>query len=239
MQFWDAPDAPPDVEELMASWRADPQFVYHRYSWESAHQFIRDRFDRRTLAVFESCAVPAMQCDVFRLCWLFEEGGVYVDSDQGNRGRNGTFTDRSVRGHLFRKSQSRRPPDRDGRSPRAISVNSPNKVIIINGLMTFFDRHDPLVSKLLDLVTTNIEHRVKGSVWRVTGPGVVSGLFLELGPDHALFSNLRIHDDIDRRDAVHIVRCDYKSSAKHWQNVTGSIYVDVGNCNDNGRLGRV
>ncbi len=88
MQYWDTPTAPDQVEELMKTWSSDPQFDHHRYCWDSAHSFVGDRFDRRTLMVFETCAVPAMQCDVFRLCWLFEVGGIYIDADQGNRGRN-------------------------------------------------------------------------------------------------------------------------------------------------------
>jgi mannosyltransferase OCH1-like enzyme len=204
MQFWDAPPAPPDVEELMASWRTDPQFTYHRYCWESAHAFIQDRFDGRTLAVFQSCAVPAMQCDVFRLCWLFEHGGVYVDADQGNRGRNESFTDKRFRGHLF--------------------FRNPTKGIITNNLMCFFDRHDPLVGTVLERVCANVECRVASPVWAVTGPGVISALFAELGPEHALFEKVRIHGVLMLSHAMHFVRCDYKSSKSHWPNATASIY---------------
>ena len=204
MQFWDAPHAPADVEELMASWRTDPHFDYHRHCWESAHAFIRDHFDLRTLAVFESCAVPAMQSDVFRLCWLFEEGGIYVDADQGNRGHNESFTDRTARAHLF--------------------FRDPHSGVICTGLMSFFDRHDPLVGALLERVSANVEHQIVNGIWEVTGPGVVSKLFGELGPEHPLFANVRIHGVIELRYAMNFVRCDYKSSTMHWQNVTGSIY---------------
>jgi mannosyltransferase OCH1-like enzyme len=207
MQFWDAPQAPQDVEELMASWHTDPLFAYHRFSWESAHAFIRDRFDRRTLAVFESCAVPAMQCDVFRLCWLFEEGGIYVDADQGNRGRNESFTDRTVRGHLF--------------------FRNPSAGIIGNGLMSFFNPRDPLVEALLERVCANVEHQVDNAVWAVTGPGVISRLFAELGRNHALFQNVRIHGVIDLRYAMNFVRCEYKSSPTHWPKATGSMYRSI------------
>jgi mannosyltransferase OCH1-like enzyme len=204
MQFWDAPSAPPDVEELMASWRTDPLFLYHRYCWESAHAFIQDRLDRRVLRVFESCAVPAMQSDVFRLCWLFEQGGIYVDADQGNRGRNESFTDRSARGHLF--------------------FRNPDTPKIVNGLMAFFHRHDPLVGTWLERVCDNVERQVDKSVWGVTGPGVISRLFAELGPDHGLFENVRIHGVMVLSYAMEFVRCDYKSSTMHWLNFAGPIY---------------
>jgi mannosyltransferase OCH1-like enzyme len=207
MQFWDAPQAPPDVEELMASWRMDPQFAYQRFFWESAHAFIRDRLDRRTLAVFESCAVPAMQCDVFRLCWLFEEGGIYVDADQGNRGRNESFTDRTARGHLF--------------------FRNPGTGIICNGLMSFFNPRDPLVGTLLERVCANVRHRADDGVWAVSGPGVISGLLAEVGPNHALFQNVRIHGVIQLRHAMNFVRCEYKSSPTRWQNASDSMYRSI------------
>lgn len=204
MQFWDTPSAPPDVEELMESWRTDPQFVYHRHSADSAYAFVQDHFDRRTLAVFESCAVPAMQSDVFRLCWLYEHGGIYIDADQGNRGRNEAFTDTTARGHLF--------------------FRNPAKGIIVNGLMSFFGRQDPLVGAALERVSITVERRWGDSVWRATGPGVISKLFAEVGRDHPLFANVRIHGVLDLAHAMKFVRCDYKASPKHWQNFGGSLY---------------
>jgi hypothetical protein len=90
--------------------------------------------------------------------------------------------------------------------------------------MSFFDRNDPLVGALLERVTTNIERRTDEPIWRVSGPGVISQLFAEAGPQHALFDNVRIHGVVELKHVMHFVRCDYKSSARHWQNVTGSIY---------------
>jgi Glycosyltransferase sugar-binding region containing DXD motif len=225
MQFWDTPQAPPDVEELMASWPCDPHFIYYRYCWESARSFIEDRFDRRTLAVFEACAVPAMQSDVFRLCWLLEEGGIYIDADQGNRRRNESFTDRTARGHLFRNVPRHGHNNASSRdTAQATPDGDSDTVRICNGLMSFFERHDPLVGTLLEHVSANVERRIKGRVWGVTGPGVISTLFVMVGPHHPLFDNVRIHEAAERRHAVRIVRCDYTSSNTYWRNVTGSIY---------------
>jgi Transposase len=221
MQFWDAPQAPPDVEELMESWRTDPQFVYHRYCWESAHAFIRDHFDGRTLAVFESCTVPAMQCDVFRLCWLFEHGGAYVDADQGNRGRNDSFTDRTARGHLFRSPRSLAKDSPAARSPL---FQGPQGGIIANGILSFFNPRDPLVAAYLERVSANIERRINLPVWRLTGPEVICGLYAEFGPEHELFDNVRVHSVSDFGYAFTFGRCDYKASKVHWKNITGSLY---------------
>jgi mannosyltransferase OCH1-like enzyme len=219
MQFWDAPTVPPDVEALMESWRSHPAFVYHRYDWESARAFIGSHFDRRTLAVFEACAVPAMQCDVFRLCWLLHHGGVYVDADQANTGRITSFTDRTVRGHLFRSP--RRPP------PNTVAGRSPlfrDKGLITNSILTFFEPGDPLVAEYLERVCAAIERRVDLPVWCLTGPGVISDLYAECGPEHRLFSDVRIHPVRDLGRAFRFATPGYKASKVHWKNFTGSVY---------------
>ena len=207
----------------MASWRADPQFIYERYCWQSAHTFIQDHFDTRTLAAFESCAVPAMQCDVFRLCWLFEHGGAYVDADQGNRGRNDAFTDRTSRGHLFR---SPRPLPSNAAAAGSPLFRDAQAGVITNSVMSFFSPDDPLVGMLLARVSANIERRIDMGIWHVTGPGVLCGLLAELGPKHELFENVRIHSSNELRRAFKFVKCDYKSSTKHWRNVN-SVYRSV------------
>jgi mannosyltransferase OCH1-like enzyme len=221
MQFWDSRFAPPDVEDLIASWCTDPQFIHHRYDWESAYEFIRDRFDRRMVRVFESCAVPAMQCDVFRLCWLFEQSGVYVDADQGNRGNNERFTDRTARGHLFR---SARPLPQDAAVQAAHRFPDLRQGVVCTGLMSFFNRRDPLVGALLERVAANIERRLDLGIWYLTGPGVLCQLLVELGPNHELFHGIRIHGVMDLAHAMKFVRCKYKQSNTHWQSARDSIY---------------
>ena len=63
-------------------------------------------------------------------CWLFEVGGIYIDADQGNRGRNEGFTDTSVRGHLY--------------------VGKQGEGVFCNGSMSFFEPQDPLVGAALE-----------------------------------------------------------------------------------------
>jgi mannosyltransferase OCH1-like enzyme len=47
----------------------------------SARAFIGGSLDARHERAFERCYHPAMQADYFRLCYLFVEGGFYVDAD--------------------------------------------------------------------------------------------------------------------------------------------------------------
>lgn len=204
MQYWDAPEPPADVDELMETWRSDPQFTHHRYCWESAHDFVEDHFDGRMTSIFEACAVPAMQADLFRLCWLLVQGGIYIDADQGNRGNNERFTDTSARGHLF--------------------FRNPDVPTISNNVLAFFQADDPLVAHWLEEVAGNIERRMDGGVWTVTGPGVVSRIFAAHGRHHPLFAGIRIHGLLALRDAFYYPDPEYKSLPGHWKNLKGSIY---------------
>ena len=204
MQFWDRPVPPDDVDELMESWRSDPQFVHHQFSWESAHDYVADHFDARMTGVFEACAVPAMQADVFRLCWLLVNGGIYIDADQGNRGRNERFVDTAWRGHLF--------------------FRNPDTPTIVNGVLSFFAPADPLVAHWLEQTAANIERRMAGGVWAVSGPGVISKIYTDLGRDHPLFHGVRIHGVLALRDTIYFPDPEYKNGPRHWTRAEGSIY---------------
>jgi mannosyltransferase OCH1-like enzyme len=162
-----------------------------------------------------------MQCDVFRLCWLYEHGGVYVDADQGNRGRNDSFTDRTARGHLFRSPRSLAKDSPAARSPL---FQGPEGGIIANGVMSFFNPRDPLVAAYLERVSANIERRTNLPVWRLTGPEVICDLYAEFGPEHELFDNVRVHPIRAFGRAFTFGDCGYKASRDHWKNVSGSVY---------------
>src|SRR4051794_22533135 len=47
----------------------------------SAANYIAERYGRREVAAFARCRHPAMRSDYLRLCFVFAEGGLYVDAD--------------------------------------------------------------------------------------------------------------------------------------------------------------
>ena len=84
VQFWhDRRQLPGDVQECIASWaRWEASGFTHRLFDEcSAKAFIGRSLSTRHERAFERCYHPAMQADYFRLCYLFAEGGFYVDAD--------------------------------------------------------------------------------------------------------------------------------------------------------------
>ena len=84
MQFWhDLRELPADVEECIASWAGwtTSGFAHRLFDERSAKVFIGGSLGARHKHAFERCYHPAMQADYFRLCYLFVEGGFYVDAD--------------------------------------------------------------------------------------------------------------------------------------------------------------
>jgi mannosyltransferase OCH1-like enzyme len=84
VQFWhDLDELPPDVGECIASWSRWARYGYHHHLFDAsaAMAFIRASLKTRHVRAFERCYHPAMQADYFRLCYVFVEGGCYVDAD--------------------------------------------------------------------------------------------------------------------------------------------------------------
>ena len=69
----------------------------------------------------------------------------------------------------------------------------------------------------------NVERRADGGIWHVTGPGVITKLFADAGPEDPLFEGVQLHGLFEAADAMDFGDCDYKSLPTHWSNVT-TIY---------------
>jgi hypothetical protein len=79
-QFWDIA-TPRDVEALMARFRKQCGSSYEFFDEESARAFLSRHFDHEVMVAYETCHHPAMRCDFFRLCKLYQTGGSYSDAD--------------------------------------------------------------------------------------------------------------------------------------------------------------
>lgn len=84
VQFWhDLEQLPRDIEECIRSWTrwTTRGFAHRLFDEGTAKAFIGASLDARHKHAFERCYHPAMQADYFRLCYIFVEGGFYVDAD--------------------------------------------------------------------------------------------------------------------------------------------------------------
>lgn len=91
VQFWDNLDKlPEDVKECISTWESTEKFGIERllFDKEGASYFIEQKLGLRHKKAFDQCYHPAMQSDYFRLCYIFVEGGCYVDVDDVYNGDN-------------------------------------------------------------------------------------------------------------------------------------------------------
>ncbi len=85
VQYWhDLSAIPPDVSICIASWeklRVDG-FKHRLFCDEQAIAFLKCHFSSTEVKAFARCHHAAMRCDFFRLCYLYQCGGAYVDADE-------------------------------------------------------------------------------------------------------------------------------------------------------------
>ena len=84
VQFWDRLDRlPQDVQKCIETWTKTEEQGFERLLFDKhqARDFILKKLGLRYLLAYDKCYHPAMQSDYFRLCYIFVEGGCYVDVD--------------------------------------------------------------------------------------------------------------------------------------------------------------
>lgn len=59
----------------------NPGWEYHFYDDEQVKKFLKEEYSDFVLNKFNSFSRGAHKADLFRLCWLYKNGGVYVDID--------------------------------------------------------------------------------------------------------------------------------------------------------------
>ena len=154
VQYW-AGNSEPEIDRLCELWKdLYPELKYQRHDYDSAAAFIRDNLPREMAAAFHKCKLPAMQSDVFRLCYAYSVGGFYVDC--GTR-------------------PVARFPLTTGPLPGELYLLRMDTGRIWNGLILAHARH-PALAKILEQVISNVlnerDHfgRPSNDVLSVTGP---------------------------------------------------------------------
>ncbi|WP_260429039.1 glycosyltransferase [Burkholderia sp. Bp9015] len=82
IQYWDSKDIPSDVREFMGQWEAQYGNRYIKFDGDSAEEFIRENYPEEFALAYAQCWHPAMKSDFFRLCYIYKNGGCYVDADE-------------------------------------------------------------------------------------------------------------------------------------------------------------
>lgn len=202
VQFWhDLSELPEDVAECITSWSKweSRGFVHRLFDRQSAEDFISRTLSYEHVLAFGRCYHPAMQADYFRLCYIFVEGGLYVDADDVC-----IATDISL---LFHGSQLKVQPlcyDIDSDSmvgPEDFlkqSSEPKNWIFYVNNNPLVGRKGDPIVERSLMRSTRQLNDADRGDLLEIqsaTGPGNLSRTIFEMGAASDIEGDLLILKD--------------------------------------------
>jgi hypothetical protein len=223
VQFWHDPmQLPEDVRECISSWSRwkTSGFAHCVFGTTAAAEFISRSLDPDHARAFTLCYHPAMQADYFRLCYLFVEGGLYVDADD--------VCIASDISDLFEGCRLRVQPlcydmDSDSMvSPAEFLRPGANKV----GWIFYFNnnplvacRGDPIIRRALERATGLLHSTVDGDLPEIqstTGPGNLSKTVFELGTASAIDERVQVVHDW-QSIAISQWPLSYRRDARNWR----------------------
>lgn len=224
VQFWhNLGLLPKDVKECIASWTRweTSGFTHLLFDEPSAKAFISRSLGSRHAQAFERCYHPAMQADYFRLCYLFVEGGFYVDADDIC-----VSTDIDC---LFEDGRLKVQPlcyDIDSETMVDPSVflradaNASSWIFYFNNNPLIASRGHPVIESALSQATDLLELADKDALPEIqttTGPGNLSKSIFHLGTaGKGGESDLRVLRNWDAF-AVSKWPLSYRNDARNWR----------------------
>jgi tetratricopeptide (TPR) repeat protein len=199
-QFWDTPDPPAQISELNQTWKKlNPTFKYSLFNINSASQFLLYNFPSDVQIAFKRAQGATQAADLFRLAYLFLQGGFYCDADDRCLGSLSSFVPSYATfvGYL------------EGHGS------------IANNFIGAVPKH-PVIERALKLAVTAINRGDHDEPWLSTGPGLLSRAFSQILSETNSYPNLlektAIFDVnyLQRHIGFHCP-ADYKKTSKHWR----------------------
>lgn len=231
VRFWDdIARMPIDVKECLESWvkLEERGFELLLFNECQAREFILKRLGTRYERAFDKCYHPAMQSDFFRLCYIFTEGGCYVDSDDVYRGVGLE--------HLFNDGRLKIQPlcydiSTDEMVPLWVftspGANSLNWIFYFNNNPLVATRSHPVVELALLNATISLERCSSiqlPEIQSTTGPGNLSKSIFDISCvtsdiEKALFI---LHDW--ENIALTKWQLSYRSDERNWRLSNRKVY---------------
>ncbi len=183
-QYWNTGDPPEDVSACIRSVRAaNPDFEHQLFDRQSAAWFIGKRLGEREKNAFLALAVPAMQADYFRLCALWARGGVWIDADSRAQRPLGSLLAAAPGGYISMWN---------GR--------------LQNHVIAAGQHHCPFLRASVELATRQIDRRLDGTAYHITGPRVLNLVWAVIDPEGRHEDpHLRRNSDVPRTEEAESV----------------------------------
>lgn len=161
--FWHEKNLSEEIRQVIWKIREHNQeYQFVLFDADQAYHYIRYHYGQDLATLYKRrCIHPAMQSDLFRVCYLLQEGGIYVDVDiHGFNALDSMFVHQDFDCFLL--------------------YAFGNPCCIENGFIAASPQNR-LLSLWLDRIQENLTlEKVFDSIWSCTGPGVISVLVLDL-----------------------------------------------------------
>ncbi len=194
-QYWDEPELPADLSTLRETWAINnPGFELRLFCDQSALEFLARRYPRPVAQAFVSAREPAQKADVFRLAYLFAEGGFYADID-----------DRCVG-----------PLDCLGATDVDLVTYQEDIGSIGNNFLGAKAR-EPRIGRALEHAVASVLRGDSEMLWLSTGPGLLTRVIAHDIARRGGASEVRVlsRGELFRSVRIHCPAA-YKVSPKHW-----------------------
>ena len=224
VQFWDRLDRlPHDVQGCIETWRRIEEQGFERllFDKQQARDFIFKNLGLRYSHAFDKCYHPAMQSDYFRLCYIFVEGGCYIDADD--------IYDGAEIQHLFRDGQLKiQPLCYDIATSMMVPAQFFTKKKADVASWIFYFNNNPLIAcsghpvieRALNEATFSLEREIENGLPEIqstTGPGNLSKSIFDIVTENADIENT-IHVLSNWEDiAKNKWELDYRNDARNWR----------------------
>lgn len=191
IQYWDdLSRLPRDVRECVETWSKLEAQGFQRVLFDErqARAFIGQRLGPRCERAFDRCYHPAMQADYFRLCYVFVEGGIYVDADDICNASNVEFLLKD--GRLMLQPLCYDVSTDEMVPPSVFTMTgaySSSWIFYFNNNPLIAGRGHPIVWRALTNATLALEQYVTGELPEIqctTGPGNLTKSIFDASSTH-------------------------------------------------------
>jgi len=224
VQFWDNLEKlPKDVIKCIETWEKAEEKGFDRllFDKEKARDFIQQKLGIRYKIAFDKCYHPAMQSDYFRLCYIFIEGGCYIDTDDVYDGApiQNLFNDYrlKIQPLCYDISTNKMVPSSLFTKP---GTNEHNWIFYFNNNPLIAPCGHPLIERALANATLSLEKEIKDGLPEIqstTGPGnLTKSIFERLSEDSEMKQTLLI---IRNWEDIVKVRWElsYRNDSRNWR----------------------
>lgn len=225
VQFWDDASAiPDDVQHCLESWAPLEAAGFERTLFDdtSARHFIERHFGARNVRAFDRCSHPAMRADYFRLCFMLQVGGLYVDADDEYQGAD--VEPLIVRGQLWLQ-----PLCYDITSDSMVDVarasadtTGATRIFYVNNNPLIAGPGHAVIATALERSTTLLlaASRANRDVQSLTGPGNLTASLVSHAVRQAAAGRSRDFDLLTRWDTVAVSKwpLGYRADWRNWRN---------------------